>query len=205
MQHDEPTARHARVDPLRPDDVTSRSNLPTGGGPPSGLDATLLDAGATLPAGASAPRPTSDPDEAPPLARGSVVGRYVILSLLGVGGMGAVYAAHDPELDRKIALKLLRGGADVSSGLRMLREARALAKLAHPNVVSVHDVGTVAADGGDVFIAMEFVDGATVRAWLAQRERSIREVLDVFMAAARGLAAAHRAELVHRDFKPKSV
>ena len=158
----------------------------------------------TLAAGPGGP-PTGGAGPEVPLARGSVIGRYVILSLLGTGGMGAVYAAHDPELDRKIALKLLRAGADLDSGRRMLREARALAKLAHPNVVSVHDVGTVGGDDGDVFIAMEFVDGVTVRAWLAQRDRSLQEIVDVFMAAARGLAAAHRAGLVHRDFKPDNM
>jgi tetratricopeptide (TPR) repeat protein/predicted Ser/Thr protein kinase len=134
--------------------------------------------------------------------RGELVGRYVVLSLLGTGGMGAVYAAYDPELDRKVALKLLRPNAAAVDSVRLLREARALAKLAHPNVVSVFDVGTV---GAEVFIAMEFIEGATVTRWLRQRKRSVREVLDLFLAAGRGLAAAHAAHLIHRDFKPDNM
>ena len=130
------------------------------------------------------------------------VGRYVILSLLGVGGMGAVYTAYDPELDRKVALKLLHPDAASQDGARMIQEARTLAKLAHPNVVSVHDVG---ATQGGVFIAMELVDGTTVTRWLKQRTRSLRELLDVFLAAGRGLDAAHRASVIHRDFKPDNI
>ena len=156
----------------------------------------------TLPAGDSAAA-TGGAGGLVPLVRGSLVGRYMILGLLGAGGMGAVYAAHDPELDRKVALKLLLTGAGQDEGARMLREARGLAKLAHPNVVAVHDVGLHERHG--LFIAMEFVDGLTARAWLAQRPRPLPEVLAVFLAAARGLAAAHRAGLVHRDFKPDNV
>jgi eukaryotic-like serine/threonine-protein kinase len=171
-------------------------------------DATPAGAGevsATLSAGDfGSPGPTGRSDGAARSEepRGRVVGRYVILSLLGVGGMGAVYAAYDPELDRKVALKLLRPDSLSIDSARMLREARALARLAHPNVVAVHDVGTL---GAEVFIAMEHVDGLTVHRWLRQRDRSRREVLDVFLAAGRGLAAAHRAGLVHRDFKPDNM
>ena len=136
------------------------------------------------------------------LSRGVLVGRYVVLQELGAGGMGVVYAAYDPELDRKVAIKLLlpsRGGALGGQGrTRLLREAQALAKLAHPNVVAVHDVGT---HEERVWMAMEFVQGQTLAHWLGQR-RSWREVLDVLEAAGRGLAAAHRAGLLHRDFKP---
>ncbi|MBL9100741.1 MAG: serine/threonine protein kinase [Myxococcales bacterium] len=155
----------------------------------------------TLPAGRG-PARTGAAEDGEALARGSVVGRYVILSRLGAGGMGVVYAAHDPELDRKVALKLLRGGADPADTVRLLREARALAKLAHPNIVAVHDAGTLA---GEVFIAMEYVAGVTGRVWVEERARSLREVLEVYTAAGRGLAAAHRAGLVHRDFKPDNL
>ncbi len=138
----------------------------------------------------------------PQMARGARVGRYITLSVLGAGAMGVVYAAYDPELERKVALKLVRPSALSIDYARLLREARTLARVAHPNVVSVFDVGTV---GQAVFIAMELVEGKTVGAWMRQRERSVREVLEVFMAAARGLAAAHRAGISHRDFKPDNV
>ena len=132
------------------------------------------------------------------LSRGSLVGRYVVLDPIGEGGMGVVYAAYDPELDRRVALKLMPAG----SGGRMLREAQALARLAHPNVVAVHDVGTT---GDRVFLAMELVDGQTLAGWARAASRSWREVIDIFVAAGAGLAAAHRAGLVHRDFKPGNV
>jgi len=102
-----------------------------------------------------------------PLERGAAIGRYTILAPLGSGGVGEVFAAYDPELDRKVALKLLRaqGGADdVRAQARLLREAKAMARLSHPNVVAVHDVG---AFGARVFVAMDFVDGVTLKDWLA--------------------------------------
>src|SRR6187401_272227 len=141
------------------------------------------------------------------LARGASIGRYVVLGLVGRGGMGEVYAAYDPELDRKVAVKLLRvkpgNGVSRHEGRqRTLREAQAIARLSHPNVVVVFDVGTFAEQ---VFIAMEFVDGNTVTYWLQAAERSWQEILKVFMAAGRGLAAAHEKGLVHRDFKPDNV
>jgi tetratricopeptide (TPR) repeat protein len=118
--------------------------------------------------------------------------------------MGEVYAAYHPELDRRIALKVV--GESSANGhehrARLLREARAIARLSHPNVIAVHDAGTV---GDRVYIAMEFVEGETVDAWLRAQSRSWREVLDVFVAAGRGLAAAHAAGVVHRDFKPQNV
>src|SRR5688500_15524563 len=117
--------------------------------------------------------------------------------------MGVVYAAYDPELDRKIALKLLHADSTSSRGrTRLLREAKAIAKLSHPNVVTVHDVGTFE---GRVFVAMEYVDGVTLRQWLRERQRPWQEVLDVLSAAGKGLAAAHAADLIHRDFKPDNV
>jgi tetratricopeptide (TPR) repeat protein len=144
-----------------------------------------------------------------PLARGASVGRYVLLDQLGAGAMGVVYSAYDPELDRKLALKLLHPGASSREAKatrnRLRREAQALARLTHPNVVTVHDVGT---HRGRVFVAMEFVIGKTLRQWLridSGKPRPVPEILEVFAAAGRGLAAAHRAGLVHRDFKPENV
>ena len=144
---------------------------------------------------------------APSLERGAQVGRFVVLGLVGRGGMGEVYAAHDPELDRRVAIKLLRGQSGRSSAngdarARLLREAQAIAKVSHPNVVVVYDVGTVE---DRIFIAMEFVDGSTLAYWMEAKRRTLVEILDVFGAAARGLAAAHDKELVHRDFKPENV
>jgi tRNA A-37 threonylcarbamoyl transferase component Bud32/tetratricopeptide (TPR) repeat protein len=135
------------------------------------------------------------------LAPGVMVERYQVLSLVGRGAFGAVYAAYDPDLDRRIALKLVRHGR-AEDEERFLREARAMARLASPHVVAVHDVGRV--DAG-LFIAMEFVDGETLGAWLAAEERSPAQIVEVFVQAARGLAAAHAAGIVHRDFKPENV
>ncbi len=137
-----------------------------------------------------------------PLVRGEQVGRYVVLARLGAGGMGVVYAAYDPELDRKVAVKLLLRGEVGAGQVRLLREAQALARLQHPNVVAVHDTGVHA---GKIFIAMEFVAGRTLSVWLGERRRSWAEVLAMVVAAGRGLAAAHEKGLVHRDVKPENV
>lgn len=134
---------------------------------------------------------------------GARLGRYVILYPAGRGGMGEVFAAYDPALDRKVAVKLLRREIESEAARNDLRrEARTLAQLAHPNIVTVYDLG---AFEDREFVAMEFVDGTTLSAWLAAEERPWREILAVFLEAGRGLAAAHAVGLVHRDFKPGNV
>jgi tetratricopeptide (TPR) repeat protein len=138
---------------------------------------------------------------------GALEDRYVTLEMLGAGAMGVVYAAYDHKLHRRVALKLLRadeGGArGADARARLLREARALARLSHPNIVVVHDVGTME---DQVFMAMELVAGRTLGAWLRAAPRpDRRRILDVFIQAGRGLAAVHAAGLVHRDFKPDNV
>lgn len=144
------------------------------------------------------------------LSPGDRVGRYVLIEELGAGGMGVVYLGYDTELHRKAGLKVLRGrrtGRDSTEGRqRLVREARAMAQLSHPNVVTVYDVGTV--DDGlrsEVYVAMEFVQGNTLREWARARRRSWIEIVTVFVRAGRGLAAAHAVGLVHRDFKPDNV
>ncbi len=138
-------------------------------------------------------------------AKGSVIGHFIVIDKLGEGAMGVVLRAYDPDLERKVAIKLLHadsGDGSEQHKQRLFREAQAMARLSHPNVVTVHEVGTVE---GRVFIVMEYVRGQTLTAWLKAQERGWREVVEVFKAAAAGLAAAHRAGLVHRDFKPDNV
>jgi eukaryotic-like serine/threonine-protein kinase len=137
-------------------------------------------------------------------ARGASVGRYLVLSLVGCGGMGDVYEAYDPQLDRRVALKLLRTASEsVSARERLVREARALAQLSHPNVVHVYDVGE---HEDDVFIAMELIDGQSLDAWCRGPARpDWHAVVAAYLEAARGLAAAHAKGLVHRDVKPSNL
>jgi tetratricopeptide (TPR) repeat protein/tRNA A-37 threonylcarbamoyl transferase component Bud32 len=133
------------------------------------------------------------------------VGRYVLLEQVGRGGMGAVYRAYDPKLRREIALKMVRGRSRFGGGeaeARLMREAQALARLNHPNVVAIYDA-EASAEG--VRIAMEFVEGHTMRTWLDTRRRTWAEVLEVGLAVGRGLAAAHAAGVIHRDVKPENV
>ncbi len=154
---------------------------------------TVVAAGpATLPM--SAPEPV---DEAPVR-----LGRFRVVERMGKGGMGVVYAAHDDELDRDVAIKLLRPdlAPDLSGRERLLREAQSIAKLSHPNIVHVYEVG---ADDDHVFMAMELIRGQTLRHWCAGKRW--QEIVDVFIAAGEGLAAAHAESIVHRDFKPDNV
>jgi eukaryotic-like serine/threonine-protein kinase len=139
--------------------------------------------------------------------RGEQVGRYLILERVGQGGMGVVYSAWDPDLGRRVAIKLLRTDKQHAEGrtigqARLLREAQAMARVSHPHVIPVFDVGTL---GDGVFVAMEFVDGTTLKKWVKEKQRPWQEMLDTFLSAGRGLAGAHSAGLVHRDFKPDNV
>jgi hypothetical protein len=142
------------------------------------------------------------PTDAATSASGPRIGRYVLLSKLGEGGMGEVFAGYDRELDRRVALKVVRSRRvdDAHSQARMHREAQALARLSHPNVVQVHDVGEI---GGQLFVAMEYVKGETLRTWQGRHDPTTpagrRLILDMYVQAGRGLAAAHDAGLVARE------
>ena len=153
--------------------------------------------------------PPADRERVHLLAPGSrIAEHFEVVRKLGMGGMGVVYLARDERLDRVVAVKLLvpRRGEDGSrreaGTARLEREAQAMAQLAHPNVVTVHEVGRH--DAG-VYVAMEYVDGGTARQWANERTRSVAEIVEVYLQAARGLAAAHAAGFVHRDFKPDNM
>ncbi len=166
------------------------------------LDRSSLLPGNPTGLGRAAPsHPGRDPELPPSL------GRFSLLRRLGSGSMGVVFEGYDPELDRRVALKVLRPEVEAQRSLqarsRMIREAQALARLRHPNVTMVYEVGT--SETGALFIAMELVEGNTLGRWLKARPRCWREIVRVFLQAGRGLAAAHRAGLVHRDFKPDNV
>ncbi|MCX4242121.1 serine/threonine-protein kinase [Paraliomyxa miuraensis] len=181
----------------RPEPSVSTYELPT-------KEIADADAPSIVPSG----RPRSEANKAAEepeteLSQGDFVGRYSVLSCLGRGGMGVVYKAYDPQLDRNVALKLLRRGrGSVHADLRLLREAQTLAKLKHPNVVAVYDAGLT---HHGVFIAMELLAGKSLNEWLEATPRTVGEIIEVFRAAGRGLIAAHDAGFVHRDFKPSNV
>jgi hypothetical protein len=158
------------------------------------------------PAGEAAVRARSASGEGARSAAGEpparAIGRYQLGALLGQGGMGVVYRARDPELDRALAIKLVRAGGGEPGHARVLREAQAMARLRHPNVVPVFDVGV---HDGAVYLVMPLLEGGTLGGWLRGGRRPWRDVVDRFLAAARGLAAAHAVGIVHRDFKPDNV
>jgi eukaryotic-like serine/threonine-protein kinase len=146
-----------------------------------------------------------EPADALSFERGATIDRYIVLDRIGAGAMGVVYTAYDPRLDRRIALKVMharRGQLPTDVVARVLREAQALAKLSHENVVTVYDANAL---GDVVYLTMELIDGVSLSAWLKQRPRSVQEKLRVFVQAGRGLAGAHAAGLIHRDFKPDNV
>src|SRR5580658_5190815 len=148
----------------------------------------------------------ADSPSLPGVEPGTVVGRYVVLQQVGKGGMGVVFAAYDPTLDRKVAMKFVRsrdvGAGRVAEAERIAREALALARVSHPNVVSVHDGGSY---GELAYLVMEYIEGQTLRGWLTARERPASETLAVLREAGEGLRAIHDAGLVHRDFKLENV
>ncbi len=151
---------------------------------------------------AASDTPAARPTPGAP-AIGSRIGRFELGSLLGRGGMGVVYRAFDITLEREVAIKLLLNeDGTPAQRARLLREAKAMAKLSHANLVTVYEAGSV---DGQFFIAMELVEGTTLRGWQEQQTRSQDEIVEVFTAAARGLQAAHAAGIVHRDFKPENV
>jgi eukaryotic-like serine/threonine-protein kinase len=198
------TTSDARTPPPDGDDAASASPL---------VAATVLSNGDGASRLARPPRADEDPrvkdlvrarlfrNKAKPVK----IGRFTVLGRLGEGGMGIVYTAYDDQLDRKVAVKVLRGEAtrqDQLGRTRLLREAQAMARLSHPNIVTVHEVGAL---DDQVFVAMEFVRGQSLDGWLRRQPRAWRDVLLVFRQAGRGLEAAHRAGIVHRDFKPHNV
>ena len=153
------------------------------------------------------PRSVAGKIETGTLKNGTTIGRYVLRKVVGRGGMGVVYVAFDPTLNRRIAIKILHGKKSFDDSekarLRLLREAQAMAAIGHPNLVQVHDVGTYR---GAVFIAMEFVNGRTLREWNAETTaEDWGTILKVYLSAASALQAAHDADLIHRDFKPDNV
>lgn len=178
--------------------------METEGDPDGGLASRDLDPlGETIASDGSGDTGAAGRTESTALAVRSTperMGRYRLVRKLGEGGMGVVHLAHDDQLDRPVALKILRPGGNGDSR-RLLREARSMARLSHPHIAAVFDVGT---EGQDVYVAMEYVEGPTLRRWL-DRSPPWPERLDVLLQAARGLTAAHAAGVTHRDFKPDNV
>ncbi|MEM6988957.1 MAG: serine/threonine-protein kinase [Myxococcota bacterium] len=169
--------------------------------PPADSNATLQ--GSTQDTGAGEARPAYRRQPRVEPGPGDTIGPFTVDKVLGRGAMGLVVRARDAELDRDVAIKLLTGDdRDPVARARLLREAQSAAGLSHPNVVAVHQIGT---HDGQVYVVMEAVDGGTLGEWIEHEPRSWREVVDVYLQAGEGLAAAHRHGLVHRDFKPDNV
>src|SRR5262245_3931586 len=175
-------------------------------GPPDPTAVTAVADTVVTPTDETQPdRRASRPSLAGWLPPGAKLDRYVLGEMLGRGGMGIIYRAHDPELDRNVAIKVLRpefARKDPDAARRIAHEARVMARSSHPNVVAVHDVGRV---DDQVYVAMELVAAGSLKEWLDREPRSVAEILEVFVAAGQGLIAAHDAGVVHRDFKPDNV
>src|SRR5258707_3867060 len=139
-----------------------------------------------------------------PISSGTKLGRYEIRSKIGAGGMGEVYLAQDTRLDRKVALKILPAdlAANQDRMRRFVQEAKAAAALNHPNIATIHEIGE--SDGVN-FIAMEYIDGVTLREKIHQERTELRKLLRFLQHAAEGLAKAHAAGIVHRDLKPDNI
>ncbi|HEX5748874.1 MAG TPA: serine/threonine-protein kinase [Archangium sp.] len=192
----EERTRLLAADPEQPPEAASLPGVTPDSSPRPTVRARLVTAHEPAPVQGAVPAPGS-----------TVAGRYTVLDLLGQGGMGTVVAAYDARLDRRVALKLLHSmpseGGSGALEARLLREAQAMARLSHPNVVAAYDTGSL--EDGSIFIAMEYVEGQTLRGWCQEKPRTWREVLEAYLAAGSGLAAAHAVGLIHRDFKPDNV
>ncbi len=195
-------------------EATQLADSGTGVGTPAPRPAEAVTPAARRVVGDTAPLSGSAPDTVPTgppkgfrlrLERGALIDRYVVLDRLGSGGMGVVYLAYDSDLERRVAIKLLQigGGHDPElARARLMREGQAIAQLSHPNVVQVYELGAL---DDELFIVMEYVAGMSATRWLKQEKRSREEILDIFLQAGRGLAAAHEKGIIHRDFKPENI